>query len=75
MSDQKTTSPVNILRESYTVAIGTLFATHSTRTHSMVHVFLGIFVILQKELNFIVHLWPNVVAETASNDGKNAETE
>jgi hypothetical protein len=40
----------------------------------VVLVLVSIFVVLQKDLNFVVHLRSNVVAKAASNDSQNTKT-
>ena len=41
----------------------------------VVLVLLRVFVVLQKNLNLVVHLRTNIIAKAASNDGQHAEAE
>ena len=41
----------------------------------MVYIFLGLHIVLEEDLNFVVHLWPNVLQEQRGNDSATAKGE
>jgi hypothetical protein len=41
----------------------------------MIFVLIGIFIILQKNFDLVVHLWPDIVTEQARNNGQDTKAQ
>jgi hypothetical protein len=41
----------------------------------MIYILLGLHIILEEDLNLVVHLWTNVLQEEGRNDGQTAKSQ